>query len=131
MKIDNETDAFAALAALVVGADGVGTQQEREFLHGTMAGLPMFQALDANQFQKLLADTTQRVFSSLPTEDGRVTEEGISAVLRQIREMLSPELQARALEMAVGLAGSDEISAEEDALIERLRRELSISSGEA
>lgn len=131
MKIENATDAFAALAVLIVGADGVGTTEERQFLYGALAALPMFRDLDASQFAVLLSDTTDRVCSSLPTEDGWVTEEGVLSVLRQIRQTLSPELRERALQMATDLAGSDEISVEEDALLQHVRRELSLLPGEA
>jgi len=119
-----EAEAFACVAVMMAAADGVGTLEESHYLFDTMADIPVFRDLDAEGFLMVLAEANRRVFSSPRTEDGRLTEDGVAAVLHQVRDALSPSLRAEAVRVALELAGADEVSAEEAALMERLRREL-------
>ena len=124
--VETPADACAALAVLIVGADEIGTTEESEFLFGTMAALPIFAGLDQTQFAKLMVDATDWVWSSFPTEGSRVTEEGVSDLLRLICGALPPETRVDVFRAAVGLAQSDEMSSEEELLLERLRDGLEI-----
>jgi len=121
MNIDNAADAFASLAALVVGADAVGTFTERRFIFEYMRGMDVFKDLDREAFARLISDRTDEVCAAYPTDDGRVSEEGVGAVLGLIADKLDPGLRVEAFRMACGLARSDGMDPEEDKLLERVR----------
>jgi hypothetical protein len=124
MQTQTEAEAFACLAVMMAAADGVGTLDEGHYLFDTMARLPVFDGLDATGFMALLAEANRHVVSFARVEDGNITEEGISSLLSQVRETLSPELRQQAAQMALDLARADEVSQEEEALLDRIREEL-------
>jgi tellurite resistance protein len=126
MRIETPAEACAALAVLIVGADEVGTSEEGQFLFETVASLPIFEGLNRAQFTRLMADATEGVWSSVPIEGSRLSEDGVSEVLGRICEALPAELRTEAFEGAVGLARADGISDEEALLLERLCEGLEI-----
>ena len=124
MSMKTEADAFACLAVLVAGIDGLGTMEEREFLFGTLAGLPPFKSLDRSQFSTLLSDASGWVYDARRGTDGGLTDEGVSDLLDQICERVSPERHAQAFQMAMDLARADDLAGEEQRLVDRLRTRL-------
>lgn len=128
MRIETPADACAALAVLIAGADEVGTMEEGRFLFETVAGLSMFDHLDRGQFAQLMADVADDVWSSFPTHGNRLSEDGVSDLLRLVCEALPRELRTEAFQAAVGLARSDGTTAEEARLLQRLCDELEIDS---
>ena len=129
MKMETPAEACCALAVLIVGADGVGTTQESRFLFETMAALPMFHELDETRVAELMSDATDWVWSSFPHHGSRMTDEGVSDLLRLICEALPREARAEPFRAAVGLAQSDGVSPEEGLLLERLCDGLEIDPG--
>jgi uncharacterized tellurite resistance protein B-like protein len=121
MNIETTADAFAVLAALVVGADAVGTFTERRYLFEEMRGMKVFSDLDRAAFTRLISDRTSEVCSTYPTADGRVSDEGVETLLGQIAARLDPELRLEAFRMAAGLARSDGMDPHEDKLLGRVR----------
>lgn len=126
MRIETPAEACAALAVLIVGADDVGTAEESRFLFETVAALPIFEGLDRPQFTKLMADATEGVWSSVPIDGTRLSDKGVSDLVRRICEALPSELRTEAFKGAVGLARADGISGEEALLLERLCEGLEI-----
>jgi tellurite resistance protein len=126
MKIETPADAFAALAVLVVGADQVGTLEERRFLFERLSAHSVFGDLDGEAFAALVGDTTEQLHTSLPTADGRVTDEGVSRAVGMIAGALTPELCTEAFRMAVDLARIDGMVRPEEAMLERVRDGLGI-----
>ena len=66
MIIETPAGAFAAVATLVVGADRMATQEERDFIFGRMTALKVFKDLNGGEFMRLLADTSEEVCTSFP-----------------------------------------------------------------
>ena len=126
MIIQTPAGAFAAVATLVVGADRMATEEEREFIFGRMHALKVFGELNDRAFMKLLGDATDEVCTKFPCEDGRVTDEGVSQVLDVVSGTLTPELRKEAFRMAVDLASSDGTVKEERTLLDQLRSGLGI-----
>ena len=120
MKIETPAEACAALAAIIVAADELGTIEERSFLFDTVRTLPIFQGLDQRQFSQLMADTTARLYDSLPMDGAHVSPEGVGRLVDLIRDALPAERRAEALEAAVGLAKSDGVESVEALLLQRL-----------
>jgi hypothetical protein len=104
----------------------MATEEERHFIFGRMAALPVFNDLDNTAFTKLLADATEEVCTSFPCADGRVTDEGVVQVLSVVNGSLTPELKQEAFRMAVDLARTDGVVPAEQTLIDQLREGLGI-----
>ena len=131
MRIETPAEACAALAAIIVAADELGTSEERKFLFETVRALPIFQGLDQRQFSQLMADTTARLYDSLPTEGARVSSEGVGRLVDMIRDALPAERRAEALEAAVGLAKSDGVASVEALLLQRLCEGLDLDANDS
>lgn len=128
MRIETPAEACAALAAIIVGADELGTSEERKFLFETVQSLPVFEGLDRSQFTKLMADTTAGLYDSLPTDGGRIASDGVGRLVGMIRDALPADRRAEALEAAVGLARSDGVTSVEALLLQRLCEGLEIDA---
>jgi len=120
MKIESPAEACAALAAIIVAADELGTNEERTFLFETIGALPIFEGLDRTQFTELMAATTARLYASFPTDGGRMSSDGVGRLVDMIRDALPADRRAEALEAAVGLARSDGVVSVEALLLQRL-----------
>jgi hypothetical protein len=127
MKIETAAEACAALAVMIVAADELGSEEERQFLFETVAALPMFADLDGSQFMALIADTTEVLYATLPTDGGRLSSDGVGQLVEAIRAALPVEQRVAALEAAVGLAQSDGIVSGEALLLQRLCEGLEIA----
>ncbi len=124
MSMESEAEAFACVAVMVAGADGIGTAEEGHYLFDTMARHPLFRDLDQASFTDVLSKASRHVYAFGRAADGRLSDEGVSSILNQVRAILSAELCQQALQMAFDLARSDEMAAEEESLMERLRQAL-------
>jgi tellurite resistance protein len=131
MIIETPAGAFAAVATLVVGADRMATEEERDFIFGRMTALKVFKELNGGEFKQLLADTTEEVCTSFPCEDGKVTDDGVTECLHVVTRQLTPELRREAFRMAVDLARSDGMVLEEQTLLRQLRDGLGIDQATA
>jgi tellurite resistance protein len=131
MKIETPAEACAALAAIIVAADELGTIEERNFLFETVRALPIFEGLDQRQFTELMADTTASLYDSLPTDGGRVSSDGVGRLVDLIRDALPADRRAEALEAAVGLAKSDGVASVEALLLQRLCEGLDLDDDDS
>jgi len=122
--MQTKAEAFACVAVMMAAADGVGTLEEGHYIFDTLANLPVFENLDPAGFRTLLGEANRRVSTFADPEGGGITEEGVASLLGEIRQALSPDLCAQAVQMALDLARSDEVSREEEALMDRIREEL-------
>jgi tellurite resistance protein len=121
MKIESPAEACAALAAIIVAADELGTNEERTFLFETIGALPIFEGLDRTQFTELMAATTAGLYDTFPTDGGgRMSSDGVGRLVDMIRDALPADRRAEALEAAVGLARSDGVVSVEALLLQRL-----------
>jgi hypothetical protein len=128
VKIETAADACAALAVLIAGADGRGTLAESAFLYDHVARMSQFGDLDRDGFTRLVSDAADWMWTSLPTEDDRLTDDAVGTVLQEICGAISPNLRSAALQMAVGLARADGVSPEERSLVERLCEGLGLDA---
>jgi tellurite resistance protein len=124
MKMETNAEAFACLAVMMAGADGHGSMEESEFIFDTMAEMPVFEGLDQAGLLMVLSEANRRVYSFAKADDGRVSDEGISTILTQVRDKLTPALRAEAVQMALDLARADDLSPEEEMLMARMRSAL-------
>jgi tellurite resistance protein len=126
MRIETPAEACAALAVMIVAADQLGTSEEREFLFEKVRSLPVFEGLDRAAFMKLMADTTEGLYDSMPMEGSRMSSAGVGRLVDMIREALPADRRVEALETAVGLAQSDGVVSVEALMLQRLCEGLEI-----
>jgi len=124
LKFEKNTDAFLAVLTLVIGADNVGSLEERDFLFKKVKGIPIFGNPAPQDFNKLLGKVTDQVYSQLPQADGAITPAGIDTLLAEAKNALSPELRKTLFTTAVELMDADGADASEKSLIEKIRRVL-------
>jgi hypothetical protein len=124
LKFEKSSEASLAVLSLVLGADHVGSLEERDFLFGKVKGLPMFGNPTVADFGKLLGRVTDAMYSQLPTNEGAITPEGVSILLTETKKLLTRDERESLLQLATELSNSDSASAEELALIRQLRSML-------
>jgi hypothetical protein len=122
--IETPAEAYAALAALMVGADGLATMEEGRFLWERARVLPVFAGLDEAGFSHLVRDVTDRVWSTPPVLAGVFDDEALTGLIGGIRDALPEDLRVDALRMVSDLAWVDGYNFPEHALLERLRAGL-------
>jgi len=120
MKIETAAEACAALAAMIVAADELGTDAERQFLFDTVAALPIFAGLDQVQFSRLMSTTTEDLYASFAFEGTRMASDDVGRLVGMICDALPEDQRAQALEAAVGLARVDGMVSVEALLLQRI-----------
>jgi hypothetical protein len=124
IKFEQPVEAFLAVASVAIGADGIGSLEERNALFGRVKNLDVFKSMSESEFRKLLGDVTDRVYTSLPMDDGTFSSQAIDELVSASKAVLSAEQQKAAYEMAVDLCGVDEQAQAESAFLEQLKRGL-------
>jgi len=119
-KIQTPAEACAALAALVVGADDVGTMAEGRYLFDTIAHLPVFEGMDTRSFGGLMAETAEWIWSSYATDGGHISDVDLTELLDMICLALPREVRAVTLRAVIGLAKADGMVEPEEQLLRRL-----------
>jgi hypothetical protein len=123
LKFEKSSEAFLSVLSVVLGADQVGSLDERDFLFEKVKGLPMFGNPSISEFSKLLGRVTETVYSQLPMDDdGAITPAGVTSLLAEAKKMLTPEQQKSLLQIATELGKTDGASAQEISLLAQLGR---------
>jgi len=123
-RIESPAEAYAALAILMAGADGMGSLEEGRFITQRARAFPVFADLDATAFSELLEHMTEEVWPSLAARGDGFDEEALDGLIDRIRDVLPDDLRRDALRMASDLAWVDGYSYAEHALLQRLRAGL-------
>jgi hypothetical protein len=121
IEFTKPAEAFAAVAAVAIGTDGVGSIEERDALFGPVRELEVFAGSSETDFRALLGDVTGRVYSQLPMEGTAFGQEAIDQLVAASKAVLSAQQQEDACRMAAKLCVSDGQGAGEVGLINRLR----------
>ncbi len=127
IQFENNAEAFASVAIVVVAADNVGSREEQVVLFEKVKHLDIFSAYDEAGFMALLGHVTEKVYSALPTADLFITEAGLVILCQAVCDVLDADLRLEAYSMAVGLIRSDESTKEEMALLAGLHEGLDLS----
>src|SRR5689334_12369031 len=124
LKFEKNTEAFLAVLAAVLGADNVGSLEERDMLFKKVKAIPLFGNPSLPEFSKLLGKVTETVYAELPTQDGAISAAGVDTLLAEAKKALSPDLRKTLIATASDLVDADGADAKEKALIEKIRRAL-------
>jgi len=123
LKFEKNTDAFLAVLTVVIGADNVGSLEERDFLFKKVKGIGIFGNPSPQDFNKLLGKVTDIVYS-LPQQDGALSAASIDTLLAEAKNALAPDLRKALVSTAAELIDSDGAEASEKALLDKIRRAL-------
>ena len=125
IQITNPAEGFAAIAAVVIAADSVGSMEERDAVFARAQQLEAFKGLDKAGFGKLLGAVTGQLCEHLPlTDTGSFTPGAITSVTAAVRAVLSAAQRAEALKFAEALCKADSTSATEAPVLAQLTKEL-------
>jgi hypothetical protein len=124
LKFDQDSEAFLAVLTIVIGADDVGSLEERDFLFSKVKDIPIFGNPNPKDFLKLLGQVTDTVYANVPQADGAFTPAGIDALLAAAKAKLNPELRKTLVSTANEIGAADGAEAKEDALLEKVRGAL-------
>jgi tellurite resistance protein len=126
IKFEQPVQAVVAVAAVVIGADGVGSLEERNALFGKVKNLDVFKGVSEGDFRKLLNDTTDRLYGALQTEDGVLTGQAVDEIAAAAKAVLTPQQCTVCHQMALMLAAADGQEQTEQSLLDQLRRGLGV-----
>ncbi len=124
LKFEKNTEAFLAVLTVVIGADNVGSLEERDFLFSKVKGIGIFGNPSPQDFNKLLGKVTDIVYTQLPQQDGALAPAGVDMLLAEAKNALSPELRKALVSTAAELIDADGAEAGEKALLDKIRRAL-------
>jgi hypothetical protein len=124
LKFEKNTEAFLAVLAAVLGADNVGSLEERDMLFKKVKAIPLFGNPSLPEFSKLLGKVTETVYAELPKQDGAISAAGVDTLLAEAKKALSPDLRKTLIATANELVDADGADAKERVLLEKIRRAL-------
>jgi hypothetical protein len=124
INFDSDREAFLAALSVVIGADSVGSLQERDFLFQRVKALPLFSAVAPGEFNKLLGSVTGKVYEGLPRRDGMLTAAAVEELLGAVVQSLNPALRKQLVEIASELSASDGESDAESTLLSQIKQKL-------
>ena len=128
VRITSPAEAFAAITAVTIAADGVGSVEERNTVLARAKTLDVFKAYDQAAFAKLLATVTNHLCEVLPqAENGAFTRAGVDSLLVVVAQHLDAAQRAAAIELAIEISRSDDEVASEVALVSQLRKGLGVN----
>lgn len=121
LQINSSIEALMTLALAITSADGNYTPAEFHTQNEKLAQLPLFQQHDDEALTTHWLDATKAYFDTYG--DG-LDEAGIVAVVTAVKNALTPDLYAQALDVATAVANADGSDGAEEHLLAHLRTEL-------
>ena len=126
VHLQDAAEAYAAVALLVVGADGLGTLQERDFLFGQLGQAEVFAGLTPESLGGLLGQVTGRMFISVSDDGSPVNEDVIDDICATVRDLLDADQCHELFGLAVDVAHSDGLDGTERTVLAALAKGMRI-----
>ncbi len=131
ITFENQAEAFAAIATVVISADKIGTLEEKKFLFENVKGLDIFDEYNDDEFINLMVNVNKKVYQIVPLDNFAISQEGIFQLCSAIKEVLASKHFEKAYSMACELACSDGLVESEKILLNQIHTELGIDSSVA
>jgi len=130
-KVESPAEAYAAVSLLVVGADGVGTLEERQSLFEQLGKAAVFSDYDSERLGALLGTLTARMYDDLPNDGISLTGDAIDILCTGCRAQLDLGQCGDLFALAADIACSDEIEERERVMLTRIAAALGIQADTA
>jgi hypothetical protein len=124
LTFEDDGEAFLSVLAIVIGADMVGNLSERDFLLEQLKGIDLFDDLTPGDLSARLGKVTDKVYGSLPQQDGSLTPEGVESLLVEVRSTIGADLGKTLAQTAEALCAADGICEPEEALLTQIHEVL-------
>lgn len=126
--LDSQAEAYASVALLVAGADGVGTTDERKFLFDVLRdNYAPFADYDLEAIGELLGRVAGRMFGELPNNGAQFDISAIDSICSAVLKKVSETDRSEIFEMALKVACCDGLEKTEHALLLRIGENLGIA----
>ncbi len=126
IEFKEPAEAICALASVMIAADSVGNFSEHDFLLTEAKKLDVFKTYDATKFNRVLGNVTERMYDTLPCENGMLTEQGVQSLLAVAKKTLNANLQKQCFQLVAALACSDGLGQEEAFLLTKIQKAFGI-----
>ncbi|SRR6266851_6943662 len=125
IKISNPAEAFAAIASVMIAADGLGSMEERRSVLEKLSASPSLAGQDGAALGALLGRVTDHLVETLPvSESGAFTPAAVTTLLTVVKPVLNAAQRAECIRLAETTAGADGASDAENAILAQLRAGL-------
>ncbi len=124
-NVGSEAEAYAAVALLAVGADGVGTMEEGRFLFDELGQMGVFADHDHESFGQMLGALTGRMFAGSQGTGG-MTAETVGEICAGVRSVLDAQGRSDAFNAAVRVACCDGLENVERAVLGQIAEALGL-----
>ena len=131
IQFDRTTEAIAAITWVICTADKVGSAEERNFIFEQTRRMAAFQGMSYTEFSNLLGATRSKLFNTLPNNGDCLARPGVEAVIQSVGTILDAPQKAQVFDMAVNLAHSDRLHANETEILELMKIEFGLDRGDA
>jgi len=130
-KLENPSEAYAAVSLLITGADGVGTLDERQFLFEKLRVVDVFSGHDDESMRNLLGTLTGRMISDLPNDGVALTSDAVQILCDSAKQLLDEDQCCNAFSLAANLACCDGLEKIERNLLNQIADGLDVNKAEA
>ena len=104
----DEKEAIAAVALVMIGADGIGTLGERTTLFNRLRGMEAFSSLDEAAVGALVGSMTDRLWTNLEaTDTGALASDSMNSVFSAAASILDADQRQQTYLFAATLADAD------------------------
>ncbi len=91
LSFENEAEAVACVAALMIAADGIGTEDEVNFLFDRVSTIPVFAGYDSKGFRELVGKVSAAMHGAITqNDDGTITDAGLDTVAHAVKATVAP-----------------------------------------
>lgn len=129
--LDSPAEAYAAVSLVVVGADGLGTMEERRFLFDELGSLDVFVGHDAESFGALLGALMGRMFTDLSDDGISLNADATDQLCAGARDVLDTRQRGELFSAAVNLACADGLADAERTVLMKLAKGLGLDEASA
>ncbi|MGD8319588.1 MAG: hypothetical protein PVJ02_04020 [Gemmatimonadota bacterium] len=129
--LNGPAEAYAAVSLLVVGADGLGTMEERRFLFDELGSMDAFAGHDAESFGALLGALMGRMFTDLSDDGVSLNADAADQLCAGACDVLDTNQRGELFAAAVNLACADGLAEEERTVLMGLAKGLGLGEATA
>ena len=127
MKFSNASEGVLALISLVLTADQVATDPERNYLFNQVGNLDLFRVLDEHDFIGMMSSVNEQLFGTPDAYDALMQSGGVHQFCEAFKAVVPASMTESAFQLACEIASSDGLIEIERDLLHAVGAGLGIS----